>query len=92
MTTSTTLLGDRRRQALERASAMRRPPARPPQARPLAPPPLEFYLTPAAVARAVSPARALVPCACREPPLHLTSRLATMSTKISEERVRGGGR
>ena len=44
MTTSTTHLGDRRRQALERSSAMRRHPARRPQARTVGPPPVEFYL------------------------------------------------
>ncbi|MCU1501999.1 MAG: ftsW [Ilumatobacteraceae bacterium] len=50
MSTSTTLLGDRRRQALERASAMRRHPARRPQARPVGPPPVEFYLIAVVVA------------------------------------------
>jgi len=50
MTTSTTLLGDRRRQALERASAMRRHPARRPQARTVGPPPVEFYLIAVVVA------------------------------------------
>ena len=44
MTTSTTLIGDRRRQALERSAAIRRHPARRPGARSATPPPVEFYL------------------------------------------------
>src|SRR4051794_12271337 len=44
MTTSTTLIGDRRRQALERSAAIHRHPARRRGARTTSPPPLEFYL------------------------------------------------
>jgi cell division protein FtsW len=44
MTTSTTLIGDRRREALERSAAIHRHPARRRGARSVAPPPIEFYL------------------------------------------------
>jgi cell division protein FtsW len=44
VTTSTTLIGDRRRQAYERASAMRRHPARRAATKPAAPPPVAFYV------------------------------------------------
>ena len=44
MTSSSTLIGDRRRAALARAAAMRRHPTRSPQSRPSTPPPTAFYL------------------------------------------------
>jgi cell division protein FtsW len=44
MTTSSTLIGDRRREALARSSAMRRNPARRERVRPAAPPPVTFYI------------------------------------------------
>src|SRR6478736_3720239 len=44
MGTTTTLIGDRRRQALERSAAIRRHPAKRPGARTASPPPVEFYL------------------------------------------------
>jgi cell division protein FtsW len=54
MSSSSTLIGDRRRQALERASAMRRHPARPTAStkgtKPVGPPPVSFYLIAVVVA------------------------------------------
>ena len=44
MTTSTTLIGDRRRQAHQRAAAIRDHPTRRRVARPVSPPPVAFYL------------------------------------------------
>ena len=44
MGTSTTLIGDRRRQALERSAAIHRHPAQRRSARTTTPPPVEFYL------------------------------------------------
>ena len=44
MSSSTTLVGDRRRQTLERTSAQRRHPARSANMRPLGPPPMAYYL------------------------------------------------
>lgn len=44
MTTSSTLIGDRRRAALERAEAVRRHPTRRSVARPATPPPVAFYV------------------------------------------------
>jgi cell division protein FtsW len=44
VSSSSTLIGDRRRAALARSSAMRRHPTRGPQAKPSAPPPTAFYL------------------------------------------------
>jgi cell division protein FtsW len=44
MTAESTLIGDRRRAALERASAMRRHPARRQPSKPSAPPPVAFYI------------------------------------------------
>lgn len=44
MSSSTTLIGDRRRQALERSAAISRHPAHRRKARSVTPPPVEFYL------------------------------------------------
>ncbi|MCU1393020.1 MAG: ftsW [Ilumatobacteraceae bacterium] len=44
MSTGTTLIGDRRRQALERTTAQRGHPSRRAQTRPLGPPPTAFYM------------------------------------------------
>jgi cell division protein FtsW len=44
MTTGTTLIGDRRRQALERTTAQRGHPSRRAITRPLGPPPMAFYM------------------------------------------------
>ncbi len=44
MTTATTLIGDRRREALERMSSQRRHPSRRADTRPLGPPPTAFYV------------------------------------------------
>ncbi len=44
MTSSTTLIGDRRRQALERMAAQRQHPSRRADERPLGPPPTSFYV------------------------------------------------
>jgi cell division protein FtsW len=44
MTSSTTLIGDRRQQALERAAAVRRHPARRPVSKPSTPPTIQFYV------------------------------------------------
>ncbi len=44
MSTGTTLIGDRRRQALERTAAQRGHPSRRAQTRPLGPPPTAFYM------------------------------------------------
>jgi cell division protein FtsW len=44
MTSATTLIGDRRRQALERMAAQREHPSRRANTRPLGPPPIAFYV------------------------------------------------
>ena len=44
MSPQTTLIGDRRRQAMERAAAIRRHPARRPVSRPSTPPTVQFYV------------------------------------------------
>lgn len=44
MSTGTTLIGDRRRQALERTAAQRGHPSRRADTRPLGPPPTAFYM------------------------------------------------
>jgi len=43
MSSSTTVIGDRRRQALERAAALRRHPTRRPVSKPTSPPTAAFY-------------------------------------------------
>jgi cell division protein FtsW len=53
MSSSSTLLGDRRRQTLERTSAQKRHPARRAQTRPLGPPPMAYYLIALTVAMLV---------------------------------------